>query len=1277
MKKISFLLVIALMMTVSIFALTACPGDNDPESITAHGFQTQYLVGQSFNRAEGHIVVRYTNGDTREVPLTNTDITISGFDASQAAASQRVTLTYRGLSTSINVEIAPITSTLSIVGQRANYIVGQQFDRSSGHILVSYSDNTSRTVALDAVNVAGDYLVTVLRGFDTSTPTEAGREVVLRYATYMAREIRFSISVSAATPQSIQVVGYRRVQAQHAPHFDRGRATVNVVYTNGNTSTRSLSDIGFEIHGFNSAIVGYQTVYVRLADAYYRLNIEVRGGDTPISIVAGFGTALVGFPAMIQGDIINTDLVRVNIERSNGENQTNVPFNDLTGITIEYDRYNIGPTNVYVIYREAVSVRVVNISENFVRTINMYIAALEGSDVNNPTAEQIRMALRVVHLYTTHFEFDRLSIPNLNSAGLDHAILVAFVQNYSNMLEYFEFVTGNMSDAIRYRHMADMWIESAEAFLDAVDALLILQHLDHIVYNGISIADRIEAFVIWIGENLDVIFQIDALLLADIVYQIFIDIDLSDRSILYYQLFNNAVIEAMYFLIDLHNYRSNLYSAGVALEDLPPGPAHLFFVLNHWNYVIFEAMTLAFAYSDFWEEVNLLHGWFVLPLFSALNDQVGLALEFFNWLTLGMMSDNSVLLFLLSDIELMMEALNNSNRWFHQFLADSHPMVNLDPMRITIGDNEFYVWTTIQQAFEMMMFGEFYAWWAPDAISPFTGHGRRSARIGQNINGQGVFTPTFVFSRGVSLYNPTVDELLDKAIDMIAGWGHLTDYGWQLNPLAFEEEHLQAFSQEIRSVFDEFLAMPGVYQFTFLQAMSRVGLVDETIMGGNILLHSWELTYFGQFVHAYFTFRLGQTPAGAAAAVLGLFELMMDAIDYHMYGTTLTLDRQLFVSRVTAISSAREGLTTAQRNAFDETAGFLYQYLVGRRALFVSIIAGTYSPNLGVWLDDFERVALYIDAFEEIIRRGDVRAHGIALIATYARIRQIRDRIVDSAPPHIVEAFFNFGVITLNVLTEQVEHNVAPGLAIWLVSREVLFGRGDAGGFLNTRLTMTGEFDGLGLRYGIRGRFSDELWDIWADMFELAWGQMLRESAAGMPIRPAIVNGLAAIGINLSNVTMANVANILYRVNNLNERDRYAFFAASNMAAWSGVAGEGAFPAMIFDHQLIITQFLDLVYPATGPAVNAHYRNLLNAIVVAEIYRLRIDLLLGPTGAGVSIATGVAILDYFIARTEAMTAALTALDAAGQAVPQALRDAAEELIEFAIEARIVADNNRP
>ena len=113
--------------------------------------KTSYMIGETFDAAGLVITATYDDSSTEDVAYAGNEgkFSFSGFNSASAAASQEITVTYGGKTTTFNVEILDVTLqsvTVSGTPTTLSYTAGDTFDPAGLIVTGHYSDNTDAEI---------------------------------------------------------------------------------------------------------------------------------------------------------------------------------------------------------------------------------------------------------------------------------------------------------------------------------------------------------------------------------------------------------------------------------------------------------------------------------------------------------------------------------------------------------------------------------------------------------------------------------------------------------------------------------------------------------------------------------------------------------------------------------------------------------------------------------------------------------------------------------------------------------------------------------------------------------------------------------------------------------------------------------------------------------------------------------------------------------------------------------------------------------------------------
>lgn len=223
------------------------------ESITIEGVTTSYPVNGTFD-GYGKVIVHYTDGSTKEIPLLESYM--SGFNTT-SSGKRLVTVTYNGLSAQYEITVTKILDSIEVSGTKLKYEVNEKFT-TQGSLILHYKDGSRDTIDLEESMVSN---------FDTSTSGSFTATV-----TYDGKTATFEYNViSNVKLNSISVEDVTTSYTIGAP-FD-GRGKIIVHYTDGSTEEAALHESN--LTGFNTSVAGTRLVTVSYEGLTTQFEIEV------------------------------------------------------------------------------------------------------------------------------------------------------------------------------------------------------------------------------------------------------------------------------------------------------------------------------------------------------------------------------------------------------------------------------------------------------------------------------------------------------------------------------------------------------------------------------------------------------------------------------------------------------------------------------------------------------------------------------------------------------------------------------------------------------------------------------------------------------------------------------------------------------------------------------------------------------------------------------------------------------------------------------------------
>jgi len=1182
-RRLSVLLVVALMAFVSVIALNAC--NRDVESITPQGYRTRYFIGDTeIDRSVGSLVVVEDNGNTYTVPFTDTAITFSGFNTGTAVESQTITATYRGASTTFIISIeADSAEGITLQNHRTTYFTSDTSADLEGEVVLGFVSGRTEVVSFSDPGV-------VITGYNFGVViTEPVTQTV--HVSYGGFSAQFNITVRNRTATAIAVNNLRTTQAQGATEFDRARATISASYDDGRTVVFPLSDARFNITGFNAAALGAQTITIAYGAVSTTANITVAGGNTPREVRAGINTYSNRFlPPRLQGIVIDTNTIQIRIDYADNTHRI-VSFN-ATDFTFDFDDMNIGATNIYVGYQGAYAVMMVTISENYVLTFNRYIAAMGAATTpQNATAAQIAAAAEAIRVFRTDLAYDRTAsnaAGSINEADLIRAVRIVFEQSYAAAQEVFEEVSGRVfrnwneennqfviSMSLGQKDVILSWLDGARILLEALDSLTAIMspEFDSIEHNGEPVTDLIEDLMSWNG-----LFSNNT--------QIFIE--LIDRALGVYDRFDGIRLDTQEDVL-IPSTTILIQETMDYLMENDFGVPFMFTALGHWRPAIYDAMIWSFYQRGQYDHADMLAIAHTPFLFNAAREA--------GWIAIRTMAgqqdmiDSTEFLMFHNRFITLVNELKQSNHWYHKYVAFYYAININTGITLGIDGQPTLLHVTIEQAVEMVNTSQFRAYYVADGQIRF--------RYVMGLRPD--WRPAFE-ARIRTFSNPNFDIILNMYLDLIERFGRFTteddidaDGNWIFNIESLKDAE---FGIAVDAFMRAFVNLPAIYIYNFFSALD---LRDGGVRGNNITnnqITSWmfeELDHFLFFLAVHY-----ENVIGDNVPAMVLFETMLRALEMYMFVGVGVAQHQAFVSFMdTRVIVEWNALTN--RTATEQHLGFFFQRLYALRAISMQIIADTYAPTVDAyWEAVFNRLTRYLNAFDEGFRRHMVgqgvtvpnlarRDMWTPMMTAAARIRAVHTYIMQNAPQNIIDVYTHHARYQL----------IRPPTGSHALFTEVDWALRNANLVVDLNINTLG----AGLRVGLGSNWLSEThWELWYDMFDLAWAY-LTEMAYGT------AHPIAWSNLALEDISLNTVIDLMQRIHNLPLLERLAFVVIDEIVIGGSIVG---------DHHLFIEAFFEEYFGANSAMLNfiivlnsMEYLRLLYSLNDSAVNR---DLFLGENG---------------------------------------------------------------
>jgi hypothetical protein len=199
----------------------------------------------------GLAVVGVLDQDGQEINIAAESLQITGYDLT-AAGPQNITVKYKNTDNSeviavFQIYVAGMTG-MTVTPTKTKYALGEDFDPSTLSVTANYSDGSTKTITLSAVQInyssynkdtTGTYTITV---------------------TYGGFSKNFTVQVIAVTGMTVTPAKTKYLLGED---FDPSTLSIIVDYSDGSQDTLSLSQVNIDQGGYNKNAAGSYTIIVR------------------------------------------------------------------------------------------------------------------------------------------------------------------------------------------------------------------------------------------------------------------------------------------------------------------------------------------------------------------------------------------------------------------------------------------------------------------------------------------------------------------------------------------------------------------------------------------------------------------------------------------------------------------------------------------------------------------------------------------------------------------------------------------------------------------------------------------------------------------------------------------------------------------------------------------------------------------------------------------------------------------------------------------------------
>lgn len=237
-----------------------------------------YKVGEPLDLSGFELHVTREDGQTYKVDVTPSMVT--GFDSSQPADRQMLTVKYEGLAKTFQIKINDYVKEIKVTKpQKETYKIGEQIDLTDGYLVEKYaSGKISSPIKLDDSNV-------VIKGFDTKT--EGTKTITVEY-TVEGKKLTdtYQILVVDKLQEANLVSLPEKLEYKYGEPLNLKGGQIEAKKESGKTEKIELTDSKVKVTGYNAKKLGKQelTVTYEGLEKTFKFEVEVKDYVTGIKI---------------------------------------------------------------------------------------------------------------------------------------------------------------------------------------------------------------------------------------------------------------------------------------------------------------------------------------------------------------------------------------------------------------------------------------------------------------------------------------------------------------------------------------------------------------------------------------------------------------------------------------------------------------------------------------------------------------------------------------------------------------------------------------------------------------------------------------------------------------------------------------------------------------------------------------------------------------------------------------------------------------------------------
>ena len=257
--------------------------------------KVSYNLNEDLNLEGGMIEVSYLDGTKEEIPMTDSSVTITGYDK-QRTGTQTLTVNYKNKLATFSVTVKEetdddgndeVTITKISVKTRptkTSYKVGEELNLEGGILEVTYSDGSVEEVPLTDSKVK-------ISGYDNN---KIGMQLVT--VSYENKLATFSVQVSENKepeegndePSNVKSITIKKLPNKTTyktgEELDLKGGIIEVTYLDGTKEEIPMTDSKVTVNGYNTFEEGVQQLTLRYEGKETTLTVKVEKGENSSSL---------------------------------------------------------------------------------------------------------------------------------------------------------------------------------------------------------------------------------------------------------------------------------------------------------------------------------------------------------------------------------------------------------------------------------------------------------------------------------------------------------------------------------------------------------------------------------------------------------------------------------------------------------------------------------------------------------------------------------------------------------------------------------------------------------------------------------------------------------------------------------------------------------------------------------------------------------------------------------------------------------------------------------